>query len=163
MIDLAGATQACLKAASNPVLTSMGITTASYAQKSTWNMAVQGAYALLFPLIHQHFPSRIETQTFVSEYVQTSFLQHHAQNSHTWSAIPLGPGATVTMPSFALQGMMTFPVSTPIQKKGRPITPPVDVLSVVGGDDTPPVEIGIPQIEPIMALSISPALPYLTI
>lgn len=150
MIDIAGATLACKQANSSLVLTQMGIAAASYANKASWTMAIDGVYALLYPLIYKDFPCRDEVQTYVYQRLLDSFTMHHASNVHLQ-----GAQSTIIRPDFTLRGTLIPPVVVTISKKGRAIQDPTGTIeSEVGVSPAP--------IEPILALASSRALAYLS-
>ena len=46
--------------------------------KMQWNIQIQGAYDLIYPYLHQDYPTREEV--FMA--LQMSFQMHHASNKH---------------------------------------------------------------------------------
>lgn len=161
MIDVAGTAQAVTALGVSPVLTSMGVYTTSSAAKSTWNMMIEGVWALLEPKIQVYFPTRTEVSTYVVQKLTQSFINHHASNSHIWvgQCSPVPGGSTIITPD---SGPVMVPLSAFIAKKSRPVPMPASPTQALGSDMTSDLEIGAPTVEPIEAFSLSPALTYLT-
>ena len=161
MLDVAGTSQAVVALGASPVLTSMGVSTASSAAKATWNMMIEGTWALLQPKIQKFFPTRTEISTYVVQKINETFIQHHASNAHVWAGIcvPVYAGATVATPD---AGPIPIPLSTFITKRSRPVPTPASPTQALGSDMASDLEIGAPIPELVEAFGLSPALPYLT-
>ena len=155
MLDIAGAASTSVLLSTNTVLTSMGLITTNSAAKASLNVMVACAYSLLFPRIHLDFPTRIESQLWLTTEMQKQFTQHHAQNQHLWAATPAGPGQTATLPS-------SLPIINPafdtvLSTRGRPVPIPANLVTGMIGEDFPDLEISVPQFEPIPARALSVA------
>lgn len=161
MIDVAGTAQAVVVLGASPVLTSMGVIAANSSAKSSWNMMIEGVWALLEPKIQMYFPTRTECGTYVAQKLMEAFASHHASNFHIWAGlcVPVAGGGTVITPDI---GPVQVPLTAFLTKMSRPVPTPAQPAQALGSDLASDLEIGAGVPEPIQAFSLSPALPYLT-
>lgn len=160
MLDVAGTAQAVVALGASPVLTSMGVFATSSTAKSTWNMMIEGTWALLQPKIQKYFATRTEISTYVVQKLNEAFIKHHAANAHVWVGLcgPVYGGATPIAPD---AGPVPVPLSAFISKRSRPVPMPASPTQALGSDLASDLEIGAPMPELVEAFGLSPALPYL--
>jgi hypothetical protein len=51
-------------------------------KKADWIFQIKGVYNLLFDLIHDDFPIRLETVAYVKDRIDDAFFMHHFTNKH---------------------------------------------------------------------------------
>jgi hypothetical protein len=155
MIDISGATKAVQATSTNTFLLSQNVTPSMAALKASWSTAIEGAYALVEPKIHQDYYTCDEVDALLS-LLETAIKLQIATifNSHThpvvvaWTLTPNSP-MTFTMPTTPYIPMEVFvtKISRPIQ-----ITELVPISSVLD------VESGVAQTELIEVYSKSPVI-----
>lgn len=159
MLDPAGASQALTSA--SPLLASIGINPAQEALKSSWNTMIEGTWALLYPLIHKEFPSRDEIdEGFLGIAINTSTaISDYSISVNTGLAAAASDGYVPSIPSMAdITDLEFIPKITILDILERPIqvinTDPL--TEGLAGAST-----GVPQMAPITAFALSPAIELL--
>jgi hypothetical protein len=174
MLDMAGAALASTANLQNKYLLSLNVNPVKAAAKASWNVAIQGAFTLLYPMIHLNFPNRIETTAAWVEsnaamfiYTASVTAMYDSLVMHTHEVVSLGAQTLVpvTPPIIApdmavfLSNEMVIPSEIFVPIVSRPIPLPLtDIAGILTGavGDLVDMELGVPTMEPMAVWALSP-------
>lgn len=181
-MDPAGAALALSELGENSYLLSLGTDIMGAGEMSTWNMQIEGAYALLWPKIHWDYSTTVELEAYMYEEIEKlraqtseSFLKLREEISTAWlehNTIPqhaaIGGSNTAIVPGepiiFDISPEMTpegpttvlyVPNETGIIKMSRPVQEPSSISDTIAPID---LELGIMQSELIIVKADSPSI-----